>query len=258
MTSRDKHESTIRHDVPRPPTVNVPQPLYAALRDDLRHQILTGRLAVGDRLPSESEFCAEHGVSRTTVRQALGDLHKAGLITRLQGKGAFVAPRRASQELRRLEGLSESLAEHGRTVHSLRLSFRRIRPPRPIAQQLGLSHASLAAQLVSLRLADGMPLSVNTSFFPLALGDRLKRIDVSGRDLIEVLERELLVPVQQARIEIRAEALTRRHATLLKATAGQPALRVDRLLLGVDGQPLQVESATYPDDRFSYRVNLTR
>src|SRR5207237_10501943 len=104
---------------------HLPQPLYARLRDALRAQILDGHLGVGDRLPSESELSAAHGVSRITVRQALGDLQKAGLITRLQGKGAFVAPPHASQTLQRLQGLSEALASAGQTVHSKRRSFRR-------------------------------------------------------------------------------------------------------------------------------------
>ena len=258
MTSRDKYASTMPKMAHLLPPSDVPQPLYAALRDDLRHRIVARRYAPGERLPSESELCAEHGVSRTTVRQALGDLQKDGLITRLQGKGAFVTPPRASQELRRLEGLAEALAGHGRTVHSVRLAFRRMRAPSAVAQQLGLPAAALATQLVSLRIADGTPLSVSTSFFPVALGDRFARMDLSDRDLIEVLERELLIPVQQARLEIRAHAITTRQARLLKASAGQPALRVDRFLLGQSGQPLQVESATYPADRFSYRLTLTR
>jgi GntR family transcriptional regulator len=66
-----------------------PQPLYARLRDELRTGILDGRLKPHAKLPSEAELTAAHGVSRITVRQALGELQKEGLIVRLQGKGAF-------------------------------------------------------------------------------------------------------------------------------------------------------------------------
>ena len=69
-----------------------PQPLYAQLRDHLRAAILGGRLRAHDKLPSESGLALQHGVSRITVRQALGALQNEGLITRLQGKGAYVSP----------------------------------------------------------------------------------------------------------------------------------------------------------------------
>lgn len=235
----------------------LPQPLYAQLRDAIRARILEGALSPGDRLPSESELSAVHGVSRITVRQALGDLQKAGLITRQQGKGAFVAPPHASPTLQRLQGLTEALAADGQSVHSKRLSLRNLRAPAPIARELGLTSGEPVTQLVSLRYLDRTPLSVNVSHFPAGLGERIGRIDVSGRDLIDVLEHDLGQSVREARLEIRAEALSTRDARWLKAVAGEPALRVDRLVLGRDA-PLQHESATYPAGRFSYRLALAR
>lgn len=234
------------------------QPLYAQLRDAIRARILEGALSPGDRLPSESELSAVHGVSRITVRQALGDLQKAGLITRQQGRGAFVAPPRASPSLQRLQGLAEALAPDGRSVHSKRLSLRSMRAPAAVARKLGLAAGDPVTQLVSLRYLDRTPLSVNVSHFAAAVGDRMARIDVSGRDFIDVLENDLGRPVREARLEIRAGALSTREARWLGATAGAPALHVHRLVLGAGDVPLQVESATYPADRFSYRLTLAR
>src|SRR3954470_8450826 len=104
-----------------------PRPLYARVRDELRAGILDGRLQPHAKLPSESEMTAAYGVSRITVRQALSDLQKEGLIVRLQGKGAFVSQPQAAQELNRLEGLAESLASQGQEVHSKRLSMKSVR-----------------------------------------------------------------------------------------------------------------------------------
>lgn len=236
----------------------VPQPLYARLRDELRALILDGRLAPGDRLPSESELSARHGVSRITVRQALGDLQKAGLIVRLQGKGAFVAPPHASQKLERLQGLSEALTDRSQAVHSKRLSLTSVRATGELAAQLELAPGTPVVRLVSLRYLERDPLSVNTSHFVPGLGERIARIDVSGRDLLEVLERDLALPVREARLDIRAEAMPAREARWLKSRHGEPALRVHRLVLGEGGQPLQTETALYRADRFSYQLTLAR
>ena len=235
-----------------------PQPLYARLRDELRAGILDGRLQPHAKLPSESEMTAAYGVSRITVRQALGDLQKEGLIVRLQGKGAFVSQPQATQELNRLEGLAEALAPQGQAVHSKRLSMKQVRASAEVAGQLGLAARTEVYQLSTLRYLNRQPLSVNVSHFVPGLGERIARIDVSGRDLIEVLERDLGQRVVRADVEIRAEAMAAREAKLLQVDAGQPALRVHRVLVAADGRPLQAETAIYRADVFSYKLSLSR
>jgi GntR family transcriptional regulator len=234
------------------------QPLYARLRDRLRAEILDGQLASGDQLPSESELSAAHGVSRITVRQALGDLQKAGLIIRLQGKGAFVAPPHASQRLERLEGLAEALAGRGQAVHSKRVGLKPVRATGELAAELGVPSGTSVVQLVSLRYLDRAPLSLNTSHFVPGLGERIARVDLSGRDLLEVLERDLAIPVLEARLDIGAVAMPAREARWLKVEPGIPALRVHRRVLGEGGVPLQTETALYPGDRFNYQLTLGR
>lgn len=235
----------------------MPQPLYAQLRDALRAGILEGRLQPHARLPSESEISASWGVSRITVRQALGDLQKEGLIVRVQGKGAFVAQPRATQQLQRLEGLAEALAGQGQQVHSRRLAMI-VRAAPAIAAQLELAARTEVVQLTTLRYLDRQPLSVNVSHFTPAIGERIARIDVSGRDLIEVLERDLGQAVERAELEIGAQAMPEREAKLLKVAAGEPALRVHRVIRAVGGKPLQTETALYRADVFSYRLSLAR
>ncbi|MET9760750.1 FadR/GntR family transcriptional regulator [Streptomyces sp. NPDC006372] len=61
----------------------------------LSEEIESGRLAEGDRLPTEVELVRQLGVSRTVVREALSRLRNAGLIEPRQGIGVFVLPRRA-------------------------------------------------------------------------------------------------------------------------------------------------------------------
>jgi GntR family transcriptional regulator len=236
----------------------VPQTLYARLRDELRAGILEGRLLPHAKLPSESELTATHGVSRITVRQALGDLQKEGLIVRLQGKGAYVAQPRASQQLDRLAGLGESLAEQGQAVHSKRLALKTVRATADLASLLQVPVRSELVQLATLRYLERQPLSVNLSHFAPGIGQRIARIDVSGRDLLEVLERDLAQRIAQAEVEIRAQAMGAREAKLLRVETGVAALKVQRVVRAVGGQPLQVETAVYRADIFSYRLTQLR
>jgi DNA-binding FadR family transcriptional regulator len=76
---------------------SVRTPAYQLLADDLRTRITSGRLRPGQRLPTEPELCAEAGVSRSTVREALRLLSSQHLIVTTRGVtgGSFVAAHRA-------------------------------------------------------------------------------------------------------------------------------------------------------------------
>ncbi|GAA0472402.1 MULTISPECIES: FadR/GntR family transcriptional regulator [Streptomyces] len=60
----------------------------------LSEEIESGRLAEGDKLPTEVELVKQLGVSRTVVREAVSRLRNAGLVEPRQGLGVFVMPRR--------------------------------------------------------------------------------------------------------------------------------------------------------------------
>ena len=238
---------------------DAPLTLYGKLRDGLRARILDGALKPHDKLPSESELAGAHGVSRITVRQALGDLQKDGLIVRQQGKGAFVsAPRPASQSLDRLQGLAEAFSAQGREVHTKRMVMKRLKAPKDVRDKLALAPGADVWRMVTLRYLDREPISVNNSYFPLGLGERIARMDLAGRDLIDVLEKDFGQTIVQAKLEISATAMPAREARWLKVVAGAPALRVQRVLCDSNDAPLQVETATYRADAFSYKLTLRR
>jgi len=68
------------------------EPGYAQLVRILQEQIALGKLRPGDRLPSESQLCAYHGVSRMTVRRAVNILVEQGVVMTKQGRGTFIRP----------------------------------------------------------------------------------------------------------------------------------------------------------------------
>ena len=67
------------------------RPKYEVIQQELTAQIRQGILQVGSKLPTEQKLASAYGVSRLTVRQAIGGLAAAGLIHSVQGKGSFVA-----------------------------------------------------------------------------------------------------------------------------------------------------------------------
>ena len=236
----------------------LPQSLHAQLRDALRARILDGRLMPGAKLPSEAELTAEHGMSRITVRQALGALQSEGLIVKVHGKGAFVSHPKASQSLNQLQGLNEALAMEQHAVSSKRLAWREMKAPPAVARQLQLTAGESVYHLQTLRYLDREPLSVNNSYLPRFLGEKLTRVDFSRRDLIDVFENEGGLKIGEAQLDIGAGLARPQDARLLGLEQGAPVLEVERLLHGAEGGPIHVEWAVYRADRFRYKLSLRR
>ena len=70
---------------------NSPIPAYYQIELDLKERITKKEWDINDRLPSEAELSAQYDVSRVTIRQALAELEKDGIIKKQRGKGAFVS-----------------------------------------------------------------------------------------------------------------------------------------------------------------------
>src|SRR5258708_1989814 len=89
--------------------------VHAQIEDWLAGEIAVGALVPGDRLPTEQDLAAWFGVSRMTLRHALAELGRRGLVTRTVGRhgGTFVAAPKLGPGLTTLAGVSEPLRRHG-------------------------------------------------------------------------------------------------------------------------------------------------
>jgi GntR family transcriptional regulator len=75
---------------PFDPHSGPPGYLYTRVADHLAVRISAGELAPGYRLPSERDLADTYGVSVGTIRQALDELRRRGLVATLPAKGTFV------------------------------------------------------------------------------------------------------------------------------------------------------------------------
>ncbi len=246
---------------PRPasaPMAPAAQPLYARLREQLKAEILSGRRKPGERLPSEAEMTSGFGVSRITVRQALGDLQKEGLLVKSHGKGSFVSHPPVALELARLEGLSESLSGAGRTIHTRVLSLKSGRAGAEVAAALGLSADAQVTVLDTLRYLDREPLVVNRSWMPQEIGAKLGRADLANRDILDIFEHDLGMRIGRAELRIGAQVATPAQGRKLRVGAGTALVAMRRLVHDASGRPVHLEQSAYRADLFGYTLTLER
>ena len=91
-----------------------PVPYYAQVKEALTDCMERNRWKPGDQLPGEPELCSMFDVSRTVIRQALGEMEHEGLIVRTKGKGTFVAQPKIMENLaQKLTGFYQDMADRG-------------------------------------------------------------------------------------------------------------------------------------------------
>lgn len=239
-------------------TPESPLPLYTQIKNALRSGILDGRYAPHSRMPSESELQAMFEVSRITIRQALGDLQKEGLIFKVHGKGSFVSQPKAFQNVTSLQGFAEAMASSGHEIINRVTHFRFVPASAEVAARLELDEHATVTEIHRVRLLNRSPVSYEITYLPEAIGRQLQRADLVTRDIFLILENDCAVPLGRADISIDAIAAESAVARALSVKDGAPLLRIERLTHDSDGRPIDFEYLYFRGDTFQYRFQIDR
>ncbi|WP_263147379.1 GntR family transcriptional regulator [Pseudomonas sp. RIT-PI-AD] len=235
-----------------------PVPLYAQLKELLRTRILDGSYPPSSRMPSESELCRTFEVSRITVRQALGDLQKEGLIFKIHGKGTFVAKPKAFQNVSTLQGLAESMTRMGYEVINRLHGIRHLAASTTVAERLQLEEGAPVTEIKRVRLVNREPVSLEITYLPRALGEKLEKADLVARDIFLILENDCGIALGHADLAIDAVLADDHLVRALDVEEGAPIMRIERLTHAADGTPLDFEYLYYRGDAFQYRLRIDR
>ena len=233
-------------------------PLYSQLRERLRERIADGSYQQGARLPAESEISAIFGVSRITVRQALNDLQKEGLIVKVPGKGSFVARRTPRQDLSRLEGFGEAMSRQGHRIVNRVLSHLEVDASPAVAARLGLPPGAQVTEVRRVRYLDRKPVSYEVTYLPPSVGRRLRTENLAERDIFLILELDYGIVLGHADIQIGAQGADPAMAAALEVAPGAALLRIERLTWTAAGEPLDFEYLHVLGEAFQYGLRLPR
>ena len=233
-------------------------PLYHQTAEILRTRIVQNVWKQGDRLPSESQLCEEFGVSSITMRRAVATLVAEGLLVRLQGKGTFVSSDHAIvQGPPHLTSFTEDMRLRGWASRARVTGFRTERAPAALATRLGLSGGALLHVIGRVRLADDLPVALQTAYVPALLFPGLETHDFRNESLYEVFERDYGVKPATATEVYRASKLTDGEAELLEAEPDSPAFRVERLTTDSTGRRVELVESVVRGDRYTVVLRLS-
>lgn len=235
-----------------------PQPLYAQIKEALRARILDGTYGPHSQMPSEHELCARFGVSRITVRQALGDLQNEGLVFRLHGKGTFVSKPKAFQNVTSLQGFAEAMSSMGYEIANQLRSFRSVKADRHLASRLRVREGAPLVEIHRVRLLNREPISLELTWVDEAIGKRLANADLATRDIFSILENDCAIALGHADVAIDAILAADDIVQALRVEPGSAVLRVERLTHDAEGRPIDYEYLYFRGDAFQYRLRIDR
>lgn len=241
---------------------DIPVPLYYQLKLQMLADIREGRLQVGDMLPPECDLCAQLGVSRPTVRQAMSELVAEGHLTRCKGKGTFVAaPSVRPVDARFFSGLqsfNEEMLQKG-LVPSTQVLNVEVVPGRPdIVQHLRLSgEDTRLIHLSRLRCANDQPLVVVETWLSYERFRGMETEDLVNHSMYALMEEKHGVRVDRCTRQFEAASVSLDDAKLLGMEAGRAVCRVYTLAFCRD-EPVEYSVARYRGDRNIFTVELFR
>ncbi|MBC7596356.1 MAG: GntR family transcriptional regulator [Kineosporiaceae bacterium] len=226
-------------------------PLYIQLANNLRSLILEGTLEADGTLPSERILSEQVGASRVTIRKAIEQLVREGLLLRRHGSGTFVA-RRIEQAGDALSGFTSDMQLRGAHPTSIWLRKVLCKPTNEEAGILNISLGSQVARLSRIRLDDGEALAIEHAVVPAPFLPPLRQV---GNSLYAALESLGKRPVEGSQ-RLHASLATPVEAGMLSVEPGSAVLRIERRSRLADGTPVELTRSVYRGDRYDFVTPL--
>jgi GntR family transcriptional regulator len=223
---------------------------------ELERRILMGEYPVGSQLPSEVDLAGSVGVSRTTLREAVGRLVAQGLLRREQGRGTYVHGRsgiRISMLLEANLSISDMIRDMGMTPATIEVEASIEVPPEDVGLALGRPGLEQTIVLRRLRAADGEPAVYSVDY--LIVDEGLPLDAASYRmSVYELLARHYGLPVTSGYARLRAGTVAEPLATKLGVVPGSLTLVLSQVHALSDGRIVMYSDVQLRNDIFSVYV----
>jgi GntR family transcriptional regulator len=229
-------------------------PLHAQAEQWLRQLVERPEYRQGGLLPDEVTLAARLGISRNTLRAAIGRLVQEGRLERKSGVGTWVLEPRIQSGVNAWHSFTREMAAKGIAVETFTTDCRHVCAPPDAVRALRLNPGTEVLRLDRLRGWDRQPMVHFRSYFHPRLA--LAAADSFELPLYEMLHQRFGIVADQSSEDLAAVAADRTLARLLKVKAGTPLLRRERTVLDNGGRPLEFAVVHYRCDRFRLSLQL--
>jgi GntR family transcriptional regulator len=232
-------------------------PYYMQLKDIIVEMIDSGIFKRGEQIPTENELAAQHGISRPTVRQALGELVQEGYLLKKRGLGTFVSNPVFSGDASTFTTFAEEMAATGLQHRAKVVRKTMLNATERIAQDLGIKPSAQVYEIVRVRMANDEPLVIRTSIIPCHLYPLLLEEDLETVALYDTLAKKGIVPYRSKQ-SFQAVGANHEEAHLLQIPLGAPLILWTGIVFSENDMPIEKVRALYSGSRFRFTIDQKR
>jgi GntR family phosphonate transport system transcriptional regulator len=223
--------------------------LWRQIADRLRADIASGLLQSGSRLPTEAELSAQFGVNRHTVRRALEELSRDGLVRVEQGRGSFVAEDVLDYNVEARTRFSEWIRKHNKEPSGIIRQLREVPADARVADGLGVRAGSRVVVLERLGFADDRPVSLARHYFPASRLDGMLAALQATPSITEALKSVGVNDYLRLQTRVTARLPTPTEAELLRMPRSRPVLATENVNVDRFGAIVEFAIGCYPTPR---------
>jgi len=231
-------------------------PLHIQLTNLLRQRIVSFDLEPDSQLPSEREMCDQYGISRITVRKAMAALQNEGLIYTTVGKGTYVAVQKLKEELRPLSSFTEDLERRGLVASSQVLNAAIVSTDEDLAGKLRVTQGSEVVLIHRLRLANGSPIAIQTTWLPHEYCPEILHHDLAARSIFDILRMEYGLTLAHADTDITASLARFEECRLLGVVPPSAVLVCDQTTYLDSGEVIEFVHSIFRGDKYTLQTHL--
>lgn len=228
-----------------------PTPLYEQVMQRILSNIDEGVYGPGDRLPNEAELCEEYGVSRITLRRAVEELSKKGVLEKHQGKGTFVAALSENIRLKEIQSFHESQKRQGKKSTTKVLKAGSVRASARDTAELRLAPGQNVIETIRVRYVEDIPVVLEINHFSMAYS-YLTEYDLDG-SLYNIL-RGFGVEPTKASHEVSLTMADSSTAQRLSVPKDTPLVLLQEVVYDQKGRPLHTSKQFIRGDIFTFKI----
>ncbi|WP_206051765.1 GntR family transcriptional regulator [Nocardioides ferulae] len=232
-------------------------PRYVGIATELRERILDQQLAPHTLMPSERELSEQFAVSRMTARQALTLLESEGHVYRRPPRGTFVAEPRVRFQI---GSFSEEANRLGRDASAQLLWAKALVGPGNGATAaraaLGLAADDVIHAFRRLRLMEGEPLAIETTYFPASLTPGILDVEVHG-SLWQLLRGRYDLRLERSKAVLESIVLDEGACERLAVRAASNGILLTRTTVDDQGRCVEYARDVYRADRAAFEVTAS-
>lgn len=232
--------------------------LWRQIQSALAGDIATGKLAPGQRLPTEPELAQRFGVNRHTLRRAMAELAEQGLVRIEQGRGSFVQEHVLDYTIGRRTRFSTNVLAQQRRPGGRLLKATDLPAPKDVARELELPEGTRCILIETLGQVDERPISVARHYFP---ADRFAdMIAVYGRvgSVTLALAEYGIADYERRVTRITARLPEEAEAALLQQPRTRPVLVTEAVNVDSADRPIEYGETLFAADRTQFVVERSR